>query len=254
MSTPTRFGIQGLQPAFDPGSAVERVASLPWGGPTGVGGAFAQGSLLGCTGVAAQNEVATLAFTGGATGGTFTVSYTGDKVYQSATLAYNVSLAALRAALVAMVPEWSGNLTVTGTPSASGAGGTYTCTFNTDFASQRIGGLFSLAAALTGGTSPAGTWTRTTRGSCGVAQMDLYVASTNEFADAFLKYDVTLSPGGALVSPGIATSLVALNQPHQPTVYVAGTFLATDTVGVDATAYTLPKLVKVGGGVYVRLR
>lgn len=248
MSIPTRFGIQGLMPAYRPDLAVKRTFSLPFGGPTGVGGAFAQGQALGCVQVAAQNEVATLTVSGSPTGGTFTPVLTFDKPYSLGALAYNISTANFQAALVAAVPEFDGNVTVTGT-----AGASYVVTFGTNLADQRIGGLFAVTAALTGGTSPTAAWARTTRGSCGVAQMDLYNSADNNFLDGFLKYDTTLTPGGALVPTGVAGALGAAGQPFQPAVYTEGFFDPADLVGVDANAYTLGKLTKAEGGVYARL-
>jgi hypothetical protein len=249
MSIPTHFGIQGLQPAFANELGVKRVASLPWGGPLDGSGKWAQGLALGCPGVAVQSEVVTLTIGGSPAGGTFTVSFTGGGgSYVTSAMAYNVSTAGFLAALIAAVPEWSGNVGVTGT-----AGSSYVLTFSNNLANQRIGGLFTAnVGSLTGGT-PTGTWVRTTRGSAGLAQMDAYSQASNNFIDGFLKYDTTLSPGGALVPVGIASAAVAAGQPFQPTVYQEGIFNAADLVGLDANAYTLGKLFKMSGGLYVRL-
>jgi hypothetical protein len=192
--------------------------------------------------------LATLTIGGSPTGGTFKVTFTGDRPYQTAAMAYNVSTANFQAALIAAVPEFSGNVAVTGT-----AGSSYVVTFNTNLANQRIGGLFSVdISALTGGT-PTGSWARTTRGSCGVAQMDLYDSSANNHLDGFLKYDTNLTPGGALIPTGVAGALGATNQPFQPAVYIEGFFDPNDLTGVDANAYTLGTLSKAEGGLYVRL-
>lgn len=249
MPLPTRFGIQGLMPAYAPGLAVERVGALPWGGPTGTGGKWSQGQALGAVGVTAQSEVATLTISGSPTGGTFRPLLTFDKLYDLGNLAYNITLANFQAALIAAVPEFAGNVTVTGT-----AGTTYTCTFNNNLANQRIGGLFSVTAAFTGGTSPAAAWARTTRGSSGVGQLDAYSQASNNRVDAFLKYDTVLTPGGALVPDGVASALLAAGQPFQPTVYVAGIFNVADLVGLDANAYTLGKLAQQNGGLQAYLR
>lgn len=244
MATPIQYDQQGLMPAFAPHLAVTRVVNLPFGGPTNSGGSFPQGQALGAIGGSAQAEVATLTIGGTPTGGTFTVSFTGDKVYQTAAMAYNVSTTNFQAALAAAVPEFSGNITVTGT-----AGSSYVVTFSGLLATQRIGGLFGVnITALTGGT-PTGSWARTTRGSCGAAQYDLYNSSTNNNVDAFLQYDTTLSPGGARVTDfGTASG-----QPYQPPAFVEGLFLAASLVGLDSNAYTLGKLTKKQGGAYVRL-
>lgn len=244
MATPTQYDQQGLMPAWAAHLAVSRAVNLPFGGPTGSGGAFPQGQALGAVGGSAQAEVATLTIGGTPTGGTFTVSFTGDKVYQTAALAYNVSTANFQAALAAAVAEWAGNITVTGT-----AGSSYVVTFSGQLAAQRIGGLFGVnTTALTGGT-PTGSWARTTRGSCGAYQYDLYNSSANNDVDAFLEYDATLSPGGARVTE-FGT---ALGQPWQPPAFVEGLFSAAALVGLDSNAYTLGKLTKKQGGTYVRL-
>jgi hypothetical protein len=233
----------GLQPKCAPGRAVPRVGALPFGGPTDGSGKFLQGQAFGDVQVAAQSEVATLTIGGTPTGGTFYVTYTGDKVYQTAPVAFNVSLANFLAALVAAVPEWAGNVAVTGTPGAS-----YVVTFNTNLANQRIGGLFGVnIAALTGGT-PTGAWARTTRGSCGDGQLDVYSQGSNNHVDAFLKYDTTLTPGGSAIPVGAAAPFASPNQPFQPTVYATGIFDPADLVGLDANAYTLGTLVKKLGG------
>lgn len=253
MGAPIRFGIFGLQPKCAPRRAVPRVGALPFGGPTDGSGYFKQGQALGAVQVAAQSEVVTLSFTGGATGGTFGVTITLDKAYVISGLAYNISLANFQAALVAAIPEFAGNLTVTGTASTSGTGGTYTCTFNNNLANQRIGGLWAVSAALTGGTSPAGSWARTTRGSCGLNQLDIYDSSANNHVDAFLKYDTALTPGGSPIAPGVASAFTSPNQPFQPTVYTTGIFDPNDLVGLDSNAYTLGTLIKKEGGSLVEL-
>lgn len=256
MGAPTRFGIFCLQPAYAPERAVTRVGALPFGGPTDGSGYFPQGRLLGAVRVAAQSEVVTLSFTGGATGGTFALTITLDKAYVISAIPYNVSLAALQALIVAAIPEFSGNFTITGTASTSGTGGTYTCTFNTNLANQRIGGLWAVSTALTGGSSPAGAWARTTRGSCGLNQLDLYDASANDYVDAVLKYDTYLSPGGSVITPGhAAAAFTSANQPNQPTVYVSGIFKVSDLVGVDADAYATATgaLIKKDGGINAEL-
>lgn len=248
MAIPQKFDIQGLQPAFAEKALIARAFSLPYGGPTGVGGAFAQGQALGAVAVAVQSEVATLTIGGSPTGGTFTVSFTGHRLYQTDPMAFNVSLANFLAALVAAVPEWAGNAAVTGTPGAS-----YVVTFNAALANQRVGGLFGVnVGGLTGGT-PTGSWARTTRGSCGLAQMDLYSQGSNNAVDGFLRHDTALTPGGALVPAGMAAAFVSGGQPFQPSVYVEGIFAAADLVGLDANTYTLGKLTKHSGGLHARL-
>jgi hypothetical protein len=244
MPISTQYDLQGLMPVYAPQLAVTQVVNLPFGGPTGTGGPFLQGTLLGATTTATANEVATLTIGGSPTGGTFTVTFVGDKPYITSALAYNVSLANFRTALETAVPEWKGNITVTGT-----AGSSYVVTFGTDLANQRIGGLFQVnISALTGGT-PTGSWARTTRGSCGAAQYDVYSSGSNNDVDAFLQYDTLVSPGGSRLGEFNGST----NQPYAPSAFVAGFFDPADLVGLDSNAYTLGKLVKKAGGTYVHL-
>src|SRR5688572_17410979 len=87
-----QFSLQPLLPAFRPESAVVRNYSLPYGGPVGVGGKFAKGTVLGCVAGTVQSEVATL--TAGT--GTHVVTFTADKVY-SLSHAANAALSAVQA-------------------------------------------------------------------------------------------------------------------------------------------------------------
>lgn len=238
------YGQQGLMPALESGYlAVSLGVSLPFGGPTGVGGAWLQGQAVGAVGTAAQNEVATLTISGTPTGGTFTPSFTADKVYTLPAQAYNVSLANLQAALETYI-FGAGNVVVTGTPGAS-----YVLTFGSLLGNRRIGGLFSATHALTGGTSPNATWARTTRGSAGVFQYDAYSQASNNDVDGFLKYDYLSDPTGARVTD----AGVASGQPFNPAIWIEGIFYASELLGLDANAYTLGKLTKKAGGQFVRL-
>jgi Phage capsid family len=88
------------------------------------------------------NKVQVITITGSPTGGTFTVSSSGN----STSLAYNAAAATAQTAIRA----WGGifaTVTVTGS-----AGGPYTVTFPTTGATLTVSG-----AALTGGTSPTAT-------------------------------------------------------------------------------------------------
>ena len=95
-------------------------------------------------------RVVTLELTGTPTGGTVTPSIGGQA---TSDLPYNVSFAALTTALEALTSVGAGKvLSVTGTVGAS-----YVVTLD-----QSVDGALSVSHALTGGTTPAATFTQTT--------------------------------------------------------------------------------------------
>ena len=248
--------IQGLLPFYQYGPSPTEAVNLGVGGPYGIGGAYKQGSLLGAVTTVAANEVITLNVSGSPTGTKIAVTYTADKPYTGATanlVSAQASLAQLQAVCDSI---WgAGNTVVGGTP-----GTTYTITFGGGLANTRINGNFVATATFTAGTSPALATVRTTRGSCGPAQYELYDGSsgvTNE-VDAILGWDITLDPTGARVAyPG----RISTGQPFQPTAYIGGYFDPTALLmlgsgamqAIDANAYTLGKLFKKRGGQVVRL-
>ena len=257
MPTPTQLDIQGILPLFNYGPAATRAVNLGVGGPLGVGGAYPKGAMLGCPTSAAADEVITLNISGSPTGSKITITYTADKVYQAVTAnavgANHATVAQVQAVVDAIFG--AGNVLVTGTPGTS-----FTLTFQGLLDNTRINGNFVASAVFTAGTTPAIAVVRTTRGSCGASQYELYDGSggvCNEI-DAVLKDDVTLDPTGARVTyPGRG----AVGQAHQPSAYVTGffdpanlkMFAAGAFTGIDANAYTLGKLLKKAGGTVARL-
>lgn len=217
-----QFSLNPLRPAFSPELAVIRNVRLPYGGPTGTGGAFAKGLVLGCVGGSAQSEVVTLS----AGTGTHTCTFTGDKVY-TVSHAANASLASVQTLWEGVFG--TGNVAVTGTPGTS-----YVLTFQGQLANTRIGGLFAVSSA---GGSPS--WARTTRGTSGAGQFDGYSdGGTNDrptTARAVLMYDYTSDPKGGLVTEAGPTG-----QPYQPQAYVSGFFNVGDLTGLDANAVADP--------------
>lgn len=110
----------------------------------------------------AVNEVQTLTITGTPTGGTFRLSFLGIK---TAPIAYNANAAAVQAALEAIVSVGSGNVSCGG----GGLPGTpVTITFQGALAGTPVAlVVFSTDVAdnlLTGGTTPTGAVTSTTKG------------------------------------------------------------------------------------------
>lgn len=108
------------------------------------------------------DEVQTVTITGTPTGGTFTLTYSGQT---TTAIPYNATAAALRSALEGLSNIGVGDVTVTGGP---GPGTPYVVTFtgalgNTDVAQMTATGSF------TGGTTPAAAVTTTTPGVAGTS-------------------------------------------------------------------------------------
>lgn len=234
MPTYTKYTLQGLMPAKNPELAAQSVVALPVGGPTGVGGPYAQGMCVGLIGGAVANHVFTLALTkASATGLKGYFTYYGDKVYSGLAVTGGVTAnsvaafptaAQVQAALVAAVPQWDGSVTVTGSDSAN-----YTITFNTLMASKRVGGLltFTVTANTGGSASTVGAITVATNGSAGSAQAELYATDgTPARVDGFLVNSFSVDPCGAIVTEGGRTSGQAANG---VAVWSKGIFFADST-------------------------
>lgn len=92
------------------------------------------------------DEVQTLTVTGAPTGGTFTVTYSGQT---TGNIAYNASAATVQTALEALSNIGAGEAVVTGS-----AGGPWTVTFAGTLADTNVDAMTTDAALLTGGTTP----------------------------------------------------------------------------------------------------
>ncbi|MER7167040.1 hypothetical protein ABT336_13360 [Micromonospora sp. NPDC000207] len=104
------------------------------------------------------SEVQTVTITGGPTGGTFTLTLSGET---TSGIAYNATASAVRDALAAL-PSVSGNdIAVSGGP---GPATPFTVAFKGRFAGQNVAQMTASAASLTGGTSPAVNVATTTGG------------------------------------------------------------------------------------------
>lgn len=102
------------------------------------------------------DEVQTVTITGSPTGGTFTLTYSGQT---TAGIAYNAAASAVQSALVALSNIGSGDVIVTGS-----AGGPYTVTFGGALADQNVAQMTASGAGLTGGTSPSVSVSTSTAG------------------------------------------------------------------------------------------
>lgn len=253
MPTGTLFGLQGLLPAKRQDLAVPSPVILPAGGPVGVGGSFAQGQAVGYTGIAAQAHIFTVTVTtNGSVGAVVYPVYYGDQIYSGLTIPGGLTANAattyptavqLQNALVATVPVWNNNLTVTGS-----TGGPYTITFTNLCATKLIGGLlqFNVQTAGAGGT-PTFAVTTAQSGSAGSAQVNLYSQATNNRVDGFLQYQTLLDPvGGHNYDLAGDIGQASGGEP----AWIKGIFFADTTnlpeksvVGLDANAMTLGKLI-----------
>lgn len=234
MPTYTRYKLEGLTPAKNSELATRSPLALPVGGPTGVGGEYAQGMAVGLIGGAVANHVFTLTLTkASATGLKGYFTYLGDKVYSGLAVTGGItansvtgfpSAAQVQAALVAAVPCWDGNVTVTGNDTAN-----YTITYNTLMASKRVGGLltFTVTGNTGGSASTVGTITVGTNGSAGASQAELYATDgTPARVDGFIIYSTALDPVGAPVTErGLSTYQASSGVP----CWTKGIFFADNT-------------------------
>lgn len=115
------------------------------------------GDILRLTGTE-NNEVQTLTITGTPTGGTFKLNFKG---VSTAAIAYNATAAAVQLALEATTSVGAGNILCAGGPLP---GSPVTLTFQNSLGNQDVPTISVVAAALTGGTTPAAAVAVTTPG------------------------------------------------------------------------------------------
>ncbi|MEW2402137.1 hypothetical protein [Streptomyces sp. NPDC046862] len=109
---------------------------------------------------AVTNEVQTLTVTGSPTGGTFTITWSGQT---TAALAYNATAAAVQTALENLSNIAPGDVTVTGN-----AGGPWTLTWGGTQLGEDVAAP-TTTSSLTGGTTPAVAVATTTAGGAATA-------------------------------------------------------------------------------------
>lgn len=108
-------------------------------------------------------EVQTATVTGAPTGGTFTLTYSGQT---TTAIAYNASATAVKAALVALSNIGADDVAVSGAD-----GGPYTVTFQGSLANTNVAQM-TATASLTGGTTPGVTIATTTAGGAAITPTD----------------------------------------------------------------------------------
>jgi hypothetical protein len=118
--------------------------------------------LIGGAVILTPSEVQRATITGIPTGGTFTLTYSGQT---TAAIAYNATAAAVQSALEALSNIAPGDVTVTGGP---GPGTPYDITFGGAYAGTDVTQM-TAAGSFTGGTTPAIAITTTTAGGTGNA-------------------------------------------------------------------------------------
>ncbi|MCX4470460.1 hypothetical protein OOK41_09090 [Micromonospora sp. NBC_01655] len=103
-------------------------------------------------------EVQSVAITGTPTGGTYTLTYSGQT---TAAIPYNATAAQVRTALEALSTIGAGNVTTAGGPHPGSA---VTVTFVGALANTNVAQMTANSTALTGGTTPTVTVSTTTGG------------------------------------------------------------------------------------------
>lgn len=214
---------EGLIPSRDPNDArLESARLMP--------GNYVKGQAVGLrTTGAAQNEIQTATVSGSPTGGTFRLALDG---VPTAALAYNATGAVVQAALEALANVGTGNVGV----SLSGA--VYTVTFQGDLANQDIPLLTLYANGLTGGSSPTVALATTQIGRAAGAYWGPYDDSASnglQVCRGFVRYPTDVGNNGVHAVNSSIFGECAEGKRSAP-VYIAGTFLASQLVNLDAAA------------------
>lgn len=134
-------------------------------------------------GGAGTNEAQTVTITGTPTGGTFTLTYSGET---TTAIAYNAVAAAVQAALLALDAFDANDVVVTGGP---GPGTPYVVTFADDFGGQNVDQM-SATSSLTGGSTPAVAVTTTTPGVAGATDGRQTAANIVGICNTFLPWQL----------------------------------------------------------------
>ncbi|WP_330479851.1 hypothetical protein OG301_39250 (plasmid) [Streptomyces platensis] len=134
---------------------------------------------------AVTNEVQTLTVTGAPTGGTFTITFSGQT---TAAIAYNATAAVVQSALEALSNVAPGDIVVTGN-----AGGPWTLTYGGQYLGENVGAV-TTTESFTGGTTPDITIATTTGGDTATA------TDGSQIFVGFLFTEVSFYPGSVKVA------------------------------------------------------
>jgi len=147
------------------------------------------------------DEVQTVTVTGAPTGGTFTLTYSGQT---TAALAYNATAENVRAALVALSNIGQGDVEVTGTN-----GGPFTVKFVGALANTNTAAL-TATASLTGGTTPGVTIATTIAGGADVGadgrQVAIGILISDQVVTAGSRNDAAVLQHGAVIRDYLPTN------------------------------------------------
>lgn len=220
--SPTR-----VDPYMDPDSAKMFNVALP------ASVNYAAGTILGE--VIGTNELQTLLIAGGGTGGTFTVTFSGQT---TAGVAFNATASTLQAALEALSNVGNGNIKVTGGPAGVAP---FAIEFTGALAGADQATITSSVASITGGT-PTQTVTAVRNGAAGTTgQFKAYSETAtdgSQIAKAILVYACSTDSSGNVTITG--TSGQAGGDVGQTSkyasAYFSGTFLCSDLSGLDTVA------------------
>jgi hypothetical protein len=225
-----KYANKFLQPAIYPELARTDAARF-------APGTYVAGQIVGqrTSNLTVANDVQTL--TVNATGGTFKLSFNGDL---TTALAWNVSSAALQAALEALPSVGTGNVLGGGGP---GATAPLTMTFQGQLAALSMPDVIVAANNVTGGTG-AVTVAHTTLGRAAgglwAAYLDTDTIGT-QIAKGIAKFNFTVDTFGFHWVGGMEWGSRKLSAP----VYIRGCFRTVDLTGVDAAGIAdLGKIVE----------
>jgi hypothetical protein len=191
---------------------------------------YPAGTILGE--LVGTDEVQTVTIPTNNTGGTFTITYSGQT---TSALAYNATAAQVQAALEALSNIGPGNIQVTL------AAGVYTLTFRGTLGQTNVAAV-TTTPSLTGGTNTAAVATGT-GGVAGTAGTYAPYLSGNtngtQIPKGVLQYACTTDASGN-VSPGTSTSGNEWGLTRKyASMYVQGEFSCQDLVGLDANCITV---------------
>lgn len=222
------YGGQKLEPYYKPEMAMCENVKLP------ASVSYARGTVLGeLTGT---NERQSVTVTGGPTGGTFTLTYSGQT---TAAIAYNANADEVRTALEALSTIGDGNVAVSGGP---GPGAPFYVDFVGTLAGTNAAAMTASGASLTGGTTPGVTIATVTGGAAGTS--GTWKAYDNDNTDGsgtprgILVYDCQTDASGNIIysaTSGATGGEYGETHLYAP-VYVAGYFACADLTGLDSRA------------------
>jgi hypothetical protein len=179
----------------------------------------------GTAGTGTANEVQTIIKTGTVTGGTFTITYSGQT---TAAIAYDATPAAVQTALEALSNLGAGQIAVAGT-----ANSVYILTFKGTLAGTDVAAVTVGSGSLTGGGN-YGTVTVATAGSAGSnGTYKAFLSSAtdgSQVAKAVLEFDAATDASGniTLGTSNLGGDKQQFSIGNTVTAFVSGTFRSED--------------------------